>query len=311
MSRNIAIGADIGGSHITCAAVDLGSGKILEETISEREVDNKAAAETILGVWSDAVRESMSRLGKEKITGIGFAMPGPFDYVKGISYIKGVAKYEALYGVNVAETVSRNLNLDDGTPVRFINDASAFAVGEAWAGSAKDYERSVAITFGTGFGSAFIADKIPVCEGPQVPGMGCIYHLPYREGIADDYFSTRWFVGQYKKLTGKEISGVKELASQAAEDTISRNLFNEFGEKAARFLVTWLKIFEADILVVGGNISHAYSLFGKIFETTLKDENWNGRVALSTLKENAALFGSAYLFNEKFWKNIQPVLPLM
>ena len=26
-------------------------------------------------------------------------MPGPFDYVKGICYIRGVAKYENLYGL--------------------------------------------------------------------------------------------------------------------------------------------------------------------------------------------------------------------
>ena len=39
----------------------------------------------------------------ENVKGIGFAMPGPFDYVKGICYIQGVAKYENLYGINVTE----------------------------------------------------------------------------------------------------------------------------------------------------------------------------------------------------------------
>jgi glucokinase len=238
-------------------------------------------------------------------------MPGPFDYVKGISYIKGVAKYENLYGVNVGEAISANLGLGNDTSIRYINDASAFAVGEAWAGSAKNYERSVSITIGTGFGSAFIADKIPVCDGPQVPRIGCVYHLPYKEGIADDYFSTRWFLRQYKEITGREVSGVKELASLPDKDKTVRGLFTEFGEKSARFLAPWLKIFEAEILVIGGNISNAWDLFGKTFERTLKDENWNGDVALSKLKEDAALFGSAYLFNEKFWKDVQHALPLM
>jgi glucokinase len=311
MDRNIAIGADIGGSHITCAAVDLGSGEILRNTLAERAVDNQAQANTILKVWSDAVAESVSRVPGRKITGIGFAMPGPFDYVKGISYIKGVAKYENLYGVNVGEAISANLGLGNDTSIRYINDASAFAVGEAWAGSAKNYERSVSITIGTGFGSAFIADKIPVCDGPQVPRIGCVYHLPYKEGIADDYFSTRWFLRQYKEITGREVSGVKELASLPDKDKTVRGLFTEFGEKSARFLAPWLKIFEAEILVIGGNISNAWDLFGKTFERTLKDENWNGDVALSKLKEDAALFGSAYLFNEKFWKDVQHALPLM
>ena len=44
MNKNIAIGTDIGGSHITCAAVDLVSGKILRETLTERAVNNQASA---------------------------------------------------------------------------------------------------------------------------------------------------------------------------------------------------------------------------------------------------------------------------
>ncbi len=63
-------------------------------------------------------------------------MPGPFDYVKGISYIKGVAKYEKLYGCNVAESIAERLGFENGFPVRFMNDVSVFAVGEALVGKA-------------------------------------------------------------------------------------------------------------------------------------------------------------------------------
>lgn len=311
MKKNIAIGADIGGSHITCAAIDLESRKILRETITGRAVDNQAQAGVIIQTWSDAVSGAMSKVHFENVKGIGFAMPGPFDYVKGICYIRGVAKYENLYGFNIGDAIASNLGVDENFLIRFMNDASSFAVGEAWAGSARNYSRSLSITFGTGFGSAFIADKIPVCDGPQVPRIGCVYHLPYGEGIADDYFSTRWFLKQYKLRTGKELPGVKELASLASTDKVVHDLFTEFGEKSARFLAPWLKRFEAEVLVVGGNISYAWNLFGGIFRTTLKDENWNGDVALSELKEDAALLGSAYLLDDNFWKAVQHALPLM
>jgi glucokinase len=89
MERNLAIGADIGGSHITCAAVDLDSGKILRETLSERAVNNQAHANVIIQTWSEALSGALSKLPPEKVKGIGFAMPGPFDYVKGICYISG------------------------------------------------------------------------------------------------------------------------------------------------------------------------------------------------------------------------------
>lgn len=311
MDKHIAIGADIGGSHITAAAIDLSSGRILRETITEREVNNKASATGIIGVWAEALSETLSKVPYEKVKGIGFAMPGPFDYVKGICYIKGVAKYENLYGFNITDAISSSLDVPDSFLIRFMNDASSFAVGEAWAGSAKDASRSLSITLGTGFGSAFIEDRIPIVDGPLVPKIGCVYHLPYRDGIADDYFSTRGLLGRYKKASGKDLPGVKELAQLYMTDEHVPELFRDFGENLGIFLAPWLKSFDAEILVIGGNISHAYSLFGNHFEQSLRDQNCNCSVALSELKEDAALLGSACLLDDDFWKSVQHALPLM
>jgi len=311
MRRNIAIGTDIGGSHITCAAIDLVSGKIFRETLTERTVDNQASAEAIIGTWTKALSNVLSKFAIENVKGIGFAMPGPFDYVKGISYIRGVAKYENLYGVNVSDSIAKNLGVNEDFLIRFMNDASAFAVGEAWAGSAAKFDRSLSITFGTGFGSAFISNRIPIVDGPLVPKLGCIYHIPYRDGIADDYFSTRGLLGRYKKLTGKELSGVKELAALASSDKTVIDLFTDFGDNAGLFLAPYLNKFRAEILVVGGNISHAYNLFGDVFENRLRTEGCNCEVAISTLKEDAALLGSAYLLDDEFWSSVQHALPLM
>src|SRR5665647_1163648 len=134
MKQSIAIGADIGGSHISCAAIDLLTGKILKETITGREENNQKQAGVIIAVWAEAVSEVLSRVPIGKVKGIGFAMPGPFDYVKGISYIRGVAKYENLYGFNITDAISGSLGINDDFLIRFMNDASSFAVGEAWAG---------------------------------------------------------------------------------------------------------------------------------------------------------------------------------
>jgi glucokinase len=311
MNKNIAIGTDIGGSHISCAAVDLISGKILKETLTEKPVDNQSPAKVIIETWSNALSSVLSKVPVERVKGIGFAMPGPFDYVKGISYIRGVAKYENLYGVNVMEAISGSLGINDGFLIRFMNDASAFAVGEAWAGSASEFNRSLSITFGTGFGSAFISKRIPIVDGPEVPKLGCIYHIPYRDGIADDYFSTRGLLNRYKMLTGKELNGVKELAALAPADKLVNDLFIDFGDNAGQFLAPYLTKFKAEILVIGGNISHAYNLFGDVFEASLKAEKCFCKVAISALKEDAALLGSAYLLDDAFWKSVQHALPLM
>lgn len=311
MGKNIAIGADIGGSHISCAAVDLDSGRILRETISERAVNNQAQAAEIISVWSSCVKEALHKTGMEKVKGIGFATPGPFDYVKGISYIKGVSKYENLYGFNIGDAILSNIEDSENLSIRFINDASSFAVGEAWAGKGAGFKRSMCITLGTGLGSAFIDNKIPVVDGPEVPRIGCVYHLPYGDSIADDYFTTRWFIGRYKQATGKELSGVKELSLLAGTEKVVQDLFREFAVNLGIFLAPWLKKFRAEILIIGGNISHAYNIFGDDFRNSLVSEGWTGRVEVSELKEDAAFLGSAYLFNTRFWNDIQHALPFM
>ncbi|MGB8489796.1 MAG: ROK family protein [Bacteroidales bacterium] len=308
---NIAIGVDIGGSHISCAAVDLNTFAIRKETLTEMAVDNKAQAHEIIGVWSRALSGVIKKLPANSLKGIGFGMPGPFDYVNGISFIKGVAKYEHLYGCRVKNAIIDALGLPYNFPVRFMNDVSSFAVGEALVGKAADAVRSMCITLGTGFGSAFIDNRIPVVDGPEVPKLGCVYHLPYEENIADDYFSTRWFIQSYMKLTGRELNGVKELAELAGTDKIVKDLFADFGTRLGVFLAPWLKKFRAETLVVGGNISHAYNHFGKIFEGSLKNEGVTCKVALSELKEDAAFIGSAYLLDDRFWKNVRHTLQLM
>lgn len=309
--QNIAIGADIGGSHISCAAVDLTKGIVLKKTFSERPVNNQAQASEIIAVWTSCLAEVLGRVDTKAVKGIGFAMPGPFDYVHGISFIRGVAKYENLYGFNIADAIVSSLRMAENFKVRFMNDASSFAVGEAWAGKAKDVKRSISITLGTGFGSAFINDKIPVVDGSEVPKLGCVYHLLFKGNIADESFSTRWFIGSYKKATGTDLNGVKEIADRALSDKIAMSLFTEFGNNLGVFLTPWLNRFKAEKLVIGGNISFAYNLFGKIFEERLKKEGNRCKVEISELKEDAALLGSAYLFDDNFWKAVQHALPLM
>jgi glucokinase len=169
----------------------------------------------------------------------------------------------------------------------------------------------MAITLGTGFGSAFMSHNTPVVNGDEVPDLGCVYHLPFRGFTADDYFSTRWFLNNYTYRTGKKLPGVKELAALTETDQTAKDLFVEFGNNIGEFLAPWLISFKAEVLVVGGNISNGWSLFSDSFSKSLKMRNCTTRLEISELKEDAALLGSAYLLDDKFWNEIQPALPYM
>ncbi len=64
MIKKYSVGVDIGGSHITSALVDLKSGTILRETLTEMPVDNKAEADIIIRQWAKAIARSISGSGR-------------------------------------------------------------------------------------------------------------------------------------------------------------------------------------------------------------------------------------------------------
>lgn len=311
MKKKYAIGVDIGGSHISCALVDLEEKDIYKESLTTQKIDNQAESKVILYDWSSALLDCMKYIDKQDLAGIGFAMPDPFNYPEGIAlFTHEVAKYEKLNGVNVAKELSDRLDLGS-EKFRFINDATAFAVGESWFGEAEGAKRLLSITLGTGFGSAFIDNGLPVVERNDVPKMGCVWHLKFHDGIADDYFSTRWFIKQYQEISGKHVNGVKEIAEDAAKKKAAKDLFNEFGTNIGEFLGPWLNKFNADVLVIGGNVSGAYNLFKDAFESSLKSQYVKTVIKISKLMESSALAGSAHMFNEDFWQDLKPLLGKM
>ena len=310
--KQYAIGADIGGSHISCAVIDLEKETIIRDSFATQKVDNQASANDILNSWAIALKKSLSHIDSNQLAGIGFAMPGPFDYEKGIAlFTESVAKYQKLYGVNVAVRLKEILGLSEGTDVRFMNDASAFAIGEAWLGKASKVDRSVSITLGTGFGSAFVDNGVVVVDRDDVPKLGCVWHLPYNGGIADDSFSTRWFIKKYAGKTDHQASGVKEIADKAATDNHAKELFIEYGTHLGEFLGPWLNKFNAKALVIGGNVTGAYPLFGKYLEAALQKQNVKATIHISDHMEDAAIIGSARMFDPTFWEKIKHLLSKM
>jgi glucokinase len=309
--RRYVIGTDIGGSHVSAILVDMRLKCIVAKSFSKKIVNSHESANTILTQWAKAILEAGSVVDKSEILGVGFAMPGPFDYVHGIAKFEGNDKYEKLNGVNIINGIKGLLGFGEEVELRFINDATGFAIGESWFGKIVGYKKAAAITLGTGFGSAFLENGIPVLEGEGVPKYGCVWHLPYKKGIADEYFSTRWFEKRYAEKTGNKILGVKELAGKALSDAVSREVFQEFGSQMGEFLGPWLRSFEAEALVLGGNITNAYNLFIDPFSSKLKDQGVKVTVLTSALKESAAMAGSARLFDNASWEKIKCLLPKM
>lgn len=312
MEKKIAIGVDVGGSHVSCTAFNIVTKQLVAHSHSENDLNNHGQPAEIIEAWGKTIKQTMEFVGVENIAGIGFAMPGPFDYVKGISLFTGQnGKYENTYGLNVPVELRKYLDLDVDFKIRFINDATAFAIGEDQVGKAKNFVNSLSVTLGTGFGSAFIKNGLPVVEGAEVPEQGCLWHLPFQGGIADDYFSTRGLLNRFEKATGEKLSGVKQIAELAESNLIAQELFNDFGMQMGIFLQAWIEKFGIETFVMGGNISRAYHLFGNSLNDYLKQANLKMEVAVSELKENASFIGAATLIDDSFYAKVLPALKKM
>ncbi len=308
MNKKYAIGIDIGGSHISAMLIDMEQKKPVDGTLVEQKINNKASSEEIISRWSLAIQQVLEHVNTDELAGVGIAMPGPFEYATGISRIKGVDKYESLYGINVGQAIRETLNLQADISFRYVNDATAFAIGESWIGKASAHQQVVAITLGTGFGSSFIRQGVPVIEGDDIPTMGYVYDIPYADSIADDHFATRWFVREWKARTGEECKGVKEIAEKVPTDNRAKVLFDDFGKALGNFMAPYLKSFGAQCLVIGGNISGAFGLFEAEMRKALSAKSINIDIYVSSLGELSAMAGAARLLDEYFWSEMKNLI---
>jgi glucokinase len=253
------IALDVGGTSVKSAWVTPGGCVIGEPAITP--IDSSGEAESILGTFAHIISTHLGQAQTSTIIGVALGFPGPFDYAAGICLIEGVEKYGALYGVNMRDALRARLNLGD-LPIRFRNDAEAAVVGEARYGAGRNYRRLIGVTLGTGCGSAFLVDGVPVTSGPGVPPNGWLYPVLFRGIRADDTFSRRGFEARLRVAGVTELS-VKDAAVAArAGDVTARQVFESFGADLGMFLDSFAVAFAAEAVLVLGQIAGAIDLFG-------------------------------------------------
>ncbi|MEO6916731.1 MAG: ROK family protein [Chitinophagaceae bacterium] len=280
-TKHLAIGADIGGTHITAAVVDLQKRSIIPGTETRAKVNAHASVEEIVESWSDAINKTK---GNFDITSIGLAIPGPFDYEAGICLIKNQDKYETLYKRNVKELLSEKLVLKPEN-IKLINDAAAFLDGEVFCGAATGCHKAVGITLGTGLGSCIHENGSSTDAD--------LWQMPFRNGIAEDYLCTRWFTRRFEEISGEKTCGVSEIITKLEDNAHVQPLFTEFGISLGEFLLEFLALSNTEIIVIGGNISKSFSLFEKTLMETIHRKNPSVQVKIARLGEEAALLGAA------------------
>ena len=195
---NVDLLLDVGGTGIKGAACPRGG---CPGPLREFPAHSNADHAALLRHFSDILR---TLAGNESVGRVAMAFPGPFDYEKGVPLMRGLAKYEALYGVCLPEALEEI----GFCPEKwyFINDVSACALGVAQCLPAR--HRALAVCLGTGAGSAFMVDsRLCTDAGEGVPENGWIYPLPYGASIVDDYLSDRGLRRLSRRLLGEHVYG--------------------------------------------------------------------------------------------------------
>lgn len=274
------LGIDIGGSHITLAQVNPEKREILSSTYVREHVDSFGGREAIFSSWISAVEKAAYDLSRKDLL-IGVAMPGPFDYDNGISLMQQ-GKFIDIYQVNVKKELAERLSIST-EQIHFVNDAAAFMEGEVFGGCVQNFKKIFGVTLGTGLGTTFYNGEIATDED--------LWDSPFKESICEDYLATRWFVNRYAELTGEKISGTKDLLEK--EQEIQTQIFDEYADSFAEFVVQYVKGYEPEVLVIGGNIAKAYPYFEKRFIHNLIKDNINLPIRISAIFEDAAILGAA------------------
>jgi glucokinase len=222
-------------------------------------LDSSGSAEAIIATMvacADALR-----LGPGETLAV--AMPGPFDYQAGIGRFEGVGKFDALAGVDLRRALLARLAQPPGR-VTFVNDAEAFGLGEWLAGAARGYQRVVAITLGTGVGSAFVEAGRISSSGPLVPPGGHVYELVVGGRPLEETVSRRALIGAYRLLAPSPETprlDVRDIATAALNgDRTAARVFAQAFRLLGEALAPWLVRFRAQVLVVGGGLSASWTL---------------------------------------------------
>ncbi|MFB4349607.1 ROK family protein [Microbacterium sp. CR_7] len=244
---------EVGGSHATAAVVELlgSSARIVES--GTRALDPALSADALL----DGFVAPVQRLTASLVTRWVVAMPGPFDYERGVGIFGDVAKFDALRGVDVGAGMASRLGLAPDR-ISFVNDAAAYALGEWAFGADTRADRQVCVTLGTGVGSAFLDHGRIVTGGDGVPPDGWVYPLEFEGRPLEDTISTRAIVADHTRRTGRSCT-VKQIAAEAAEGQADAAAVLDHAMRAlGRALAPWLASFRADRLTVGGSMVRSW-----------------------------------------------------
>ena len=260
MGQVIAV-MDVGGTSIKTGAVrfDDGNDDPRIEVGPVLPTNSNEAADVVLTSLAAGADAALDVAGRE-VSGLTVSICGPFDIDTGISRMRGVHKFEDIYGIDLRAAL-RDRSTASGLPIRFARDAESAGTGESLAGAGAGVDRVLTMTVGTGLGTCLTDHARPV---EFVEGFG-VEHLAMREtpwdGRADDMLSAH---GLAERL-GVDMVDLRV----AVEDPENADVVADHGTRLGTFLAPVVVEFDAHLVVIGGGFSGAFERFGPALQAAI------------------------------------------
>ena len=235
---------DVGGSFLKYGVADE-KGALLPGSVGEAPARADESPEKVYEAFEEVIRRARETA---PLAGACACFPGPFDYTHGVFRMKH--KFQALFGCSILPPFERA-----GLPVRFLHDSTAYILGEVSDGTLRDAKNPCCVMLGTGLGYTMMKDGKVLLDESQTPALS-LWCAPFREGIAEDYVSTRAIQAAYgQPLSVKASAG---LARQGDEKALQA--FRKTGEALSELMGIIDRRFHPDKLALGGQIARSADL---------------------------------------------------
>jgi glucokinase len=242
------IGVDLGGTKILTGVVD-SNGRVERR----RETPTPQTSEDALLAGLDLAVEEL--LGEE-IAAIGFGLPSPIDQRGG----------RALQAVNIPLTdMDFRMRMTERfhLPVGIENDANAAAYAEFHFGAARDVDRMVMLTLGTGCGGGVVIDGHLYRGWAEFGHMVIVYdglpcqgsctgrgHLePYVTGLAATKLAQAEF--------GPAVDAHRLVRLADEGEPRARDILADIGRHLGAGIGSLVNIFNPELVVIGGGFAAA------------------------------------------------------
>jgi glucokinase len=249
------IGLDIGGTKLRAGVVE-DNGEVHDVAVSSTNAVD--GAEAILGRVHD-ILDGLLRIAPE-VEAIGIGATGRVDTSTG-QIVGSTDMLPGWRGVALGDIVRGWF----GLPVAVDNDGNAAAIGEAWAGAARDAANFVLLTLGTGVGGALVHEGRPIRGWSYRAGeLGHMILYPDgrlcecgARGCLERYASGPSLLARANESAGavRYRSPASVLVAATAGDPVARAATDAVTADLATALWSLANIYDPQLFVLGGGLT--------------------------------------------------------